>query len=522
MGLDVRSVDAVGRFNEKVSKAMAEPFRFESLKEFFQKGYDAGGIFENDEYTFSEDDWGYVHKRMGITVWADPLDLREGDDYGEAEVLFHYTTALGYRNITNESKEKVEVWASLVTQGLGANAYWGKGVYTVPKPPDEWRDPEELLDNNYRSMMKCLAFQHQCRQQFGERNRLISVSFAFFLIATCDLRRDSEQHGADYVEREYPPRVAFCIPIVVNSEMAFDVSVRQTPEMKRYGKPPGENLAGILLNPPGLPPRVCVVVTRMESPHQPLQEPRLSGRHSRNLNASASLLERVQRRAQAVADQLGPNAPEAMRTQFRLAVVFFESGYYWEALETLKGELKRRRAILGKEHIDSFRAMWRFGQILMSLGHFKDAQESWLSTLPFKHGFVLETNWRMFSSTGAAEDCQLEVLRNLPRMSSNAEEVAQFERERLRSLASLGAIFSLQHQMRYAEPLFLEAYSGRRASLGPMHFDTLEFTTGRKLLTSLSTHLLALVSDILMSCSPVLSFSSVRHRQSPAPSTAVL
>ena len=138
-------------------KAMAKPSSFAGLSEFFQTGYEAGAIFENEEYSFSEDDWGYVHKKTGITVWADPLDLREEFDASNTEVLFHFTTPLGYRNITNESKEKVEVWASLVTQGQGANAYWGKGVYTVPKAPDEWRDREQLLDNNYRSMMKCLT-----------------------------------------------------------------------------------------------------------------------------------------------------------------------------------------------------------------------------------------------------------------------------------------------------------------------------------------------------------------------------
>lgn len=137
---------------------MAKPSSFEGLSEFFRKGYEAGAIFENEEYTFSEDDWGYVHKKTGITVWADPLDLRDEFNPEQTEVLFHFTTPLGYRNITNESKEKVEVWASLVTQGQGANAYWGKGVYTVPKAPDEWRDREQLLDNNYRSMMKCPTF----------------------------------------------------------------------------------------------------------------------------------------------------------------------------------------------------------------------------------------------------------------------------------------------------------------------------------------------------------------------------
>ena len=28
--------------------------------------------------------------------------------------------------------------ASIRTEGATANAWWGKGVYSVPKPPDEW------------------------------------------------------------------------------------------------------------------------------------------------------------------------------------------------------------------------------------------------------------------------------------------------------------------------------------------------------------------------------------------------
>ena len=186
--------------------------------------------------------------------------------------------------------------------------------------------------------------------------------------------------------------------------MAFDVSVRQTPEMKKQGKPPGENLAGILLNPPGLPPRVCVVViTEVDSLQGPpsLQKSgsrRLSGSKrlsGRGLNASGSLLERVRWRAHAVVSELGPDAPETMRAQFRLAVVLLESGHYKEALGVLTEELKRRRAILGKEHIDSFRAMRRFGQILTNLGHFRDAQEPWLM-----HGFAnpVPRNWSLRSS----------------------------------------------------------------------------------------------------------------------------
>ena len=75
----------------------------------------------------------------------------------------------------------------------------------------------ELLDNNFRNMIK----------------------------------RDVELHGEDYVRRVYPPRASFCIPLLIDPENAYDISVRPTPEMEAAGKPPGTNLGDKLLNEPG-------------------------------------------------------------------------------------------------------------------------------------------------------------------------------------------------------------------------------------------------------------------------------
>ena len=68
--------------------------------------------------------------------------------------IFHYTGELPFRNITALEKEAAEVWASLKTEGESANAWWGRGVYSVPKSPDQWAGQMELLDNNFRNMMK--------------------------------------------------------------------------------------------------------------------------------------------------------------------------------------------------------------------------------------------------------------------------------------------------------------------------------------------------------------------------------
>lgn len=82
---------------------------------------------------------------------------------------------LGFHNITALEKKAAEVFASLITQGPGANAWWGAGVYSVPKPPDQWADRHQLLDNNFRNMM----------------------------------RRDLQDRGASYVNEKYPPRAGF-------------------------------------------------------------------------------------------------------------------------------------------------------------------------------------------------------------------------------------------------------------------------------------------------------------------------
>ena len=56
------------------------------------------------------------------------------------EVFFHYTNHVAFVNITHTVKEAAEIYASLNISGPHANAWWGQGVYTVPKPPDQWEN----------------------------------------------------------------------------------------------------------------------------------------------------------------------------------------------------------------------------------------------------------------------------------------------------------------------------------------------------------------------------------------------
>ena len=213
-----------------------------TLAEYFQKEYKSGGVFCHDAYC-NDDDWCWRHKNTNILVWRDAIDL-SANGSGPLECVFHYTTEIGFRNITNSQKKAAEIFASLITEGDKANAWWGKGVYTVRKAPDEWPDVQTLLDNNFRNMLK----------------------------------RDIEMKGLEVATEEYQARVAYCIPILSRSSINIDVSVSQTPEMLAQNKPPGINLAGKSLDG-----RQCVVV-RIEEEDQVA-------------NASVVLVETLRRRA---------------------------------------------------------------------------------------------------------------------------------------------------------------------------------------------------------------------------------
>lgn len=127
-----------------------------ALAEYFQKEYKLGGVFCHDAYCDDDDDddnWCWQHKNTNIKVWRDAIDL-SANGSGPLKCVFHYTAEIGFQNITNSKKKAAEIFASLITEGDKANAWWGKGVYTVRKAPDEWPDAQKLLDNNFRNMLK--------------------------------------------------------------------------------------------------------------------------------------------------------------------------------------------------------------------------------------------------------------------------------------------------------------------------------------------------------------------------------
>ena len=334
----------------------------DDLRRYFESFYREGGEFQSEEYEDSKDfDHCWKHLRTGIVVWKDAIDLstRPG-----AKAYFHYTGELPFRNITALEKEAAEVWASLKTEGEGASAWWGRGVYSVPKSPDRWANQMEILDNNFRNMM----------------------------------RRDVALHGEEYVRRVYPPRASFCIPLLIDPENAYDISVRPTPEMEAAGKPPGTNLGGKLLNEPGQPERCCVVL-------------RVVGEDGVT-NARARLLDALRAR-EAAAQSPGLE----IVAKARLGNALRKRGYFPESKILLTDVLETRERTLGAEHASTLASVNNLANCCSNMGQLKDAealyrraleaQERTLGAQSILTRWTQSTIWQFASETyGPAERCR--------------------------------------------------------------------------------------------------------------------
>ena len=395
------------------------------LRSYFETLYREGGEFQSEEYEGSKDfDHSWKHLRTGIVVWKDAIDLsaRPG-----AKAFFHYTGELAFRNITALEKEAAEVWASLKTEGESANAWWGRGVYSVPKSPDKWANQMELLDNNFRNMMK----------------------------------RDVALHGEEYVRRVYPPRASFCIPLLIDPENAYDISVRPTPEMEAAGKQPGMNLGDKLLNEPGQPERCCVVL-------------RVAGEDG-VANARARLLDAL--RAREAAAQI-PGIKIAAKE--RLGVALQMRGYFPESKILLTDVLEARERTLGAEHRSTLISIYNLAECLRRMGQLKDAEvlyrralEACERTLGAEHPSTLNSLNNLancFSEMGQLKDAEV-----LYRRAFEACErtLGAEHPSTLGSVNNLAICLEAMGQLKDAEVLYRRALEAKEHTLGAEHPSTL-------------------------------------------------
>ena len=404
----------------------------DDLRRYFETFYREGGEFQSEEYEDSKEfDHCWKHLRTGIVVWKDAIDLSAGPD---SKAFFHYTGELPFRNITALEKEAAEVWASLKIEGESANAWWGRGVYTVPKSPDRWTDQMELLDNNFRNMM----------------------------------RRDVELHGEDYVRRVYPPRVSFCIALLIDPENAYDISVRPTPEMEAAGKPPGMNLGDKLLNEPGQPERCCVVL-------------RVAGEDGVT-NARARLLDAL--RAREAAAQ-SPGLEIAAKA--RLGDALLKRGYFAESKILLTQVLEARERILGAGHPVTLASVNNLAICLKARGQMKEPETLYRRALEARERTLGAEHPDTLGSVNNLANCcsdmgQLKDAEALYRRALEAQErtLGADHPDTLRSVNNLANCYSdMGHRysdmghLKDAEALYRRALEARERNLGADHPDTL-------------------------------------------------
>ena len=405
-----------------------------NLKEYFEKHYREGGEFCHPDYTSGDDDelvytvseWTWMHKPTGIRVWRDAIDLTSGDG---GQVFFHYTSEFGFLNMTDLSKKAAEIWASLRTEGPNANAWWGKGIYTVPLPPDQWQSREQLLDNNFRNMM--------------QRDR------------------DSEdpEKGPAYVDREYPKRAAYCVPVLIDPVNAFDVSTRATPEMVLAGKEPGRNLGNKLLNEPGKPPRCCVVL-------------RVSGEDGVQ-HARGQLLHTLRQRVHL--------APVDLDAKRRLSSALWARGFYQEALPLEQGMVAFCESTYGPESLPALRCSRKLAATLCQMGNLSEAEkmnrrvvDAMVKTLGPEHPETLHAMGRLAHSLFRTKN-DAEAIGLYRQVIAFCEKcLGPSHRETLHTITNLAIALTHMDNVSEAIELHRRALEAREKTLGPEHPEMLQ------------------------------------------------
>ena len=115
------------------------------------------------------------------------------------------------------------------------------------RAPDDWPDVATLIDNNYRNM-HARDVKTKGREAADEESvpflgaTLPTVLFQFLdvhIVSVCRLT------DLDPVMEEYASRVAYCIPILANAAVTYDVSIQQTPEMQKEAGSIGWHLCAL-------------------------------------------------------------------------------------------------------------------------------------------------------------------------------------------------------------------------------------------------------------------------------------
>ena len=251
------------------------------LATWFKECYRQGAPFDLEGYQKDGDE--YLHWATGIRIWKDFIDVSQGAQ--EVVVLFHYTGELAYRNITEPSKTKAEIWASL----KALFAHYGQGVYGSSKDPAQFGSLEAILENNYRPQRALF------RQ--GEAG-LPDPARAAQLV----------EENRRFVD---PNSCRWCIAVMAARDTVYDVHKRATPEMV-HG--PGRNIHGKELDK-----------------DRDIWVARVVGDEGAVEAAAGKLVATLRERVRALEAGLGPDHEDTLGEKFRLGTILDARGSYGEA-----------------------------------------------------------------------------------------------------------------------------------------------------------------------------------------------
>eukprot|EP00435_Cladocopium_sp_Y103_P064679 s1011_g26.t1 len=291
-----------------------------SLRGYFLNHYKSGGAFEHDAYEYNADEWCWIHKSSGIKalLWCGRMP---------------WTLPSPVERAKSNACPK-------------ANAWWGQGVYSVRRAPDEWPDVATLIDNNYRNMHK----------------------------------RDVESKGHEAADEESVPFLGCdAVQMPPPKDWALSTTKRFWHLSGRAAEAPDP---GRLRAPMGGPEHrvTLIAVNNLAFVLQNL------GRFSE--------AEALHRRSLAGKEaQLGANHPSTLTSMSNLAVLLREQGKFDEArAESLWGEDEaklhdaaeglHRRALAGREdqlgstHPDTLRSVSNLAALLKAKGSFAEARAS--------------------------------------------------------------------------------------------------------------------------------------------------
>ncbi|CAE7461869.1 Klc4, partial [Symbiodinium necroappetens] len=183
------------KLREAVEKAQGQSIALGTadLSGFFRKTYVDGGLYDGlcykeDIVEGSQPTYRYDAPDGPVHVWRHALDLCGSHEEEDVIVLYHYTNLLGFMNVSNVQQTT-------------------SGLYATQHEPSVWQHRLRTLLNNYSN---------------GDPWRVDLED------DECKLRNQEWGDGSALGHR-----AAFCVPLRVPKELAYNIFQRLTPDMKQ-------------------------------------------------------------------------------------------------------------------------------------------------------------------------------------------------------------------------------------------------------------------------------------------------